>query len=470
MKPVRAFLVLSFALLLMPPAYAEINVLVTQDYFNIGDTVEAEASLASDQNLLGFMRFTMACDRFSLPYYLSPVEFQAGFRSQVDAPPLKILAPMKGQCAIRVELLNEESQPIEGGLSTRFSVSDGLSIILLNENLSTLPGTTKKVEGLVRGAGDKTINADIDLWFDNESYRVATFNGKFLVLLGVGSSAKTGMHSLRMVATDERQNKGSFTGEVEVIAVPSRLEVTIQEPQQDPGKNISYSVIITDQAGDRISDSVEIGLKTPEGVYLFKGTSESGALESYILGQYIPPGEYVLESRYTNLASQAIFMVNTITDIRISQQGETVVVENAGNVPFKDEITLVVESEEKNHVVRKKIELKPGQTISIGLDKELPTGTYTVLLPQGMRLAQERNESVVGRTLLAQNVEVHDGRSPLKKAGAGISSLTGAVIGADGILTQNPWYAPILLFGTLILVGMYYSRGLWAPFMFRRRR
>ena len=232
--------ILLLALLAIPLASAEITVQLPQDYFNIGDTMEVAASAVSEQSILGFVRFTAVCGGYSLSYYLLPVELQQGFRSQVNAPPLQVLPTMKGPCAIKVDILDEQSQVIESGSSSRFDVSDGLNIILLDENLTTLPGTTKKIEGIVRGAGDKMVDANIELSFDEESYRAATFNGKFSVLLGISSVAKTGMHSLSIAADDTQKNKGSFSGSIEVVAVPSHLEIASKEAQQDPGKSITY--------------------------------------------------------------------------------------------------------------------------------------------------------------------------------------------------------------------------------------
>lgn len=466
---VRALLLLAVLLFSLPFALAEITVNLPQDYFNVGDTLEVSASAVSDSSMTGFLRFTAVCGPFVLPYYLIPIEIQAGFRSQVNTPPLPILASMKGQCAIKVELLNEASESIDSALSQSFGVSDGLGIILLTENLTALPGTTKKIEGLVRGALDRSVNADIEFFLDNESYTTSTFNGKFALLLGISPVSKSGTHSIRIVATDEKQNKGSFSGEILVFAVPSRIEAGVLEDVQDPGKNISYGATVTDQAGDRIADLSEIRIKGEDGAYLFKGVLESGSVGTYILGQYLSPGEYILEAQYQNLATEDSFAVNAIKDIRVSQSGEIVYVENVGNVPYKEEAVLIIEGGKTNHMIRKKLDLKPGQVASIELGKELPSGRYNVVLPQGMNLWENGNSSILGRTLLGQDIEVHDNRSSIKKIGEGLASATGSMIGADGILTKNPWVGPIILFSIVGLIALYYTRWFWSPFVFRRR-
>ena len=464
----RCAAIFAFFLLLAPLALGEITVEISQESLNFGDQIEVSASAVSGVSMSGFMRFTARCGSFSLPYYLTPVDLQAGFRSQLNAPALKALPSMEGQCAIEVDLLDEESEIVEDALSASFSVSDGLRIIILTENLSTLPGTSKKIEGIVRGAGDKTVNADIEFWYDDESYQTSTFNGKFIVILTIPSMAKSGAHAIKVAAIDEKMNQGSQNEEISVIAVPTNLEVALGEGQQDPGKDISYSITITDQAGDIIAKEAEASIVSADGTYLFRGTSESGASGTYTLGQFLAPGEYSFNAAYEHLFASEPFTINEVKDIRVSMEGDAIIVENMGNVPYKEEARITAKGQEKTYVVKKNLDLEPGQVERILLSKELPGGNYDIQVPSGMKAGSQDN-STIGTSLLAQNVAVSDERSSIKKIGSGLGSMTGAVIGADGLITRNPWYAPILLFSIIGLIGLYYTRGLWAFMFFGRR-
>ena len=455
-------------MMLLPAALGGIDISLEQDYFNIGDTVEISSSVDGGQTMSGFMKFTAVCGGFSLPYFLTPVETQEGFRNQVDTPKLKVSPSMKGQCAIKAELVDENGATVDEGISHSFSVSDGLDIVLVTEDLSTLPGVGKKVEGIVRGAGDKTVNAGIMFTFDDETYTISTFNGKFIAMLDIPSDAKTGKHPIKIVAEDGQQNKGSATGEVEVIAVPSRLEIAVQPEAQDPGSEITYTATITDQAGDLLNDAAAIAIMQPDGVYMYKGEAKSGEQASYMLGQYAAPGEHIVSASYRNLGAQAKFTINTIKDIKIEQQGESVAVENVGNVPYKEEVSIVAEGDGKSYYIKKKIELEPGEVGMIELSKEVPYGHYDVLIPQLTAQLLAENETVEEQ-LLAENVEIHDERSTFKKAGSGLKGVTGNIIGSEGIITRNGWAAPVLLVSVIVVIGLYYSRDFWLLLLMRRR-
>ncbi len=456
-------------MMLLPAVAGEIDISLEQDYFNIGDTVEISSSIDAEQTMSGFMKFTAVCGGFSLPYFLTPVEAQEGFRTQVDTPKLKVSQSMKGQCAIEAELVDENGATVDEGVSSSFSVSDGLDIVLVTEDLSTLPGVAKKVEGIVRGAGDKTVNADIVFTFDDEAYTISTFNGKFIAMLDVPSDAKTGKHPIKIVAEDSQQNKGSATGEVEVIAVPSRLEIAVQPEAQNPGSEITYTATITDQAGDLLNENVAIAIMQPDGVYMYKGEANSGEQAVYTLGQYAAPGEHAVSASYRNLGAEAKFTINTIKDIRMEQQGESVSVENIGNVLYEEEVSIIAEGDGKSYYIKKKMELEPGEVGMIELSKEVPYGHYNVLIPQLTAQLLAENETAEENTLLAEGVEIHDGRSAFKKAGSGLKGITGNIVGSDGVITRNGWTAPVLLVGVVLLIGLYYTRDIWLLLLMRRR-
>ena len=52
------------------------------------------------------------------------------------------------------------------------------------------------------------------------------------------------------------------------------------------------------------------------------------------------------------------------------------------NVDYEDEITILLEDGEDKYLLNEKISLKPGESVSIDLSKEVPQGTY-VNLPGG---------------------------------------------------------------------------------------
>ena len=112
----------------------------------------------------------------------------------------------------------------------------------------------------------------------------------------------------------------------------------------------------------------------------------------------------------------------------------------------------------------KKISIGPGKFLSIDLSKEVPLGVYNILFPSNSTPVKDALQEVLdvakgtGGNVLASDVMIHDNRPLYKKVGSGFSSLTGNLVGTDGILTKNPFIAPIILFGIVGLLVFKYGR------------
>lgn len=180
---------------------------------------------------------------------------------------------------------------------------------------------------------------------------------------------------------------------------------------------------------------------------------------------------------YKNLLAQASINITSVREVKIKYENETVFIENIGNIPFEDEITFILESELRKYPVPKKISVEPGKTIGIDLSKEVPLGIYDITLPLKESLepfreklnetlrnilesGKEKADSLLPDKIgtLAANVTIHDNRPVYKKIGSGFSSVSGALVGADGVIARNPLVAPIVLFAVLLLLVFRYGR------------
>jgi len=120
-------------LVILPLTYAEINVDVLLDYYNIGDVIGVSASVLPEADINGFIKFTLRCESTTVPYYLTPIDLQEGFRTQVEVPDLTAMDEMEGMCSIASELFAVDNKLVDGAVSKQFEVSDGLEIILVKE-------------------------------------------------------------------------------------------------------------------------------------------------------------------------------------------------------------------------------------------------------------------------------------------------------------------------------------------------
>ena len=64
----------------------------------------------------------------------------------------------------------------------------------------------------------------------------------------------------------------------------------------------------------------------------------------------------------------------------------------------------------------------------------------------------------MAESVLAADVEIHDNRPVYKKIASGLSSISGALVGSDGVLAKNPLVAPITLVVIVLLLVFRYGR------------
>ena len=72
--------------------------------------------------------------------------------------------------------------------------------------------------------------------------------------------------------------------------------------------------------------------------------------------------------------------------------------------------------------------------------------------------AADKNLLPEKEEVLAADVEIHDNRPVYKKIASGFASISGSLVGADGLLTKNPLIAPIVLAVILLLIIFRYGR------------
>jgi len=214
-----------------------------------------------------------------------------------------------------------------------------------------------------------------------------------------------------------------------------------------------YTTTLLDHTGHEMGGVLNVEFVDSEETILFKKTVESGEVELYGLGPYNPPGVYILAARYERISTRKTTRVTIVKDIAMTHQGESVLIENTGNVDFNDDTTIILKGD-STYLVNKKINLNPGETIEVDLSEEVPLGNYDILLET------EENVSIglTSESLLAGNVLIHDNRPLLKKVSSQLGQVTGFIIGSDGIVSRSSWYGPLLLGAILITIVFYYGR------------
>ena len=460
-------------LLLIPVAMAEITIQTDQNVYNLRDNIKVSASVLESGNFEGLFKLTLVCTNYRLQYITKPITLESSSRTAVSVDELPVTSSMLGNCTVTGTLTTTEGTIIEEQDSNYFGVTSLLTVLPVNAKITALPGDTIPVAAVVNEAyGNNVIKAPTKITLDNDMYPVDAIDGRLNFNIVVPKNIKSGLHPIEIDSYDLNGNAGSSSIELEITAVPSYIKIDISSDILAPGSKATVTSSIYDQADDLINDSLELEMVSPKNDKVFKKLVNSNEKLEYEFSQYAQPGVYKLMAAYKNLVSQGSITIGTVRDVQIKYENESVFLENTGNVPFVDELTFVLQNELKKYLVTKKISVDPGKVLSIDLSKEVPEGIYNIFVPlkadlesiknafnntqQGLMNFNGGNNTL--NKILAGNTLIHDNRPVYKKIAAGLSSISGNLVGSNGVITNVPWLAPLVLISILLVLLVRYGR------------
>ncbi|MBI2655634.1 hypothetical protein HYX06_04395 [Candidatus Woesearchaeota archaeon] len=454
---------LFFAIFLIAPSVlADITILTEQDKYNLGNRVRASASVLQEADFEGLFKLTISCNDYQLQYYTTPVSLEANSRTAVDVPELAATSSMLGSCALGGVLTTNSNLLIEGKSSNSFEVTHQLKVLPVNSRITALPSESIKIAGVVNEAfGNNLLKADVKVSLDDSAYKTEAIDGKFDVLIELPKNIKSGKHSVDITASDSKNNMGTGAIELEITPVEKYLKLELSEQNIEPGKKIGITPYLYDQADDLMNASVSLEMTHENKEKMFAKTVQSNEKREYEFSQYAKPGNYIITGAYNNLQAKSLVNVTTIREVKLKYENQSVLIENVGNVPFIDEITLFVQNELKKYLVTKKLDIQPGKFLMVDLSKEVPGGVYSVAMPLKESIdsiRQALNQSKPPQNLLAAEVRIEDNRPIYKRIMSGIRSITGGLAGVDGLLTKNPLVAPFILASVILLLVIRYGR------------
>jgi len=465
MKYLKRVFVLQFLILfIIPTAFADISItLPEKEVYNLGDKISPIVSIKEEQDYNGFFNMNIICKNYNLQYYTIPLSLEAGFRTQLTVPDLSLSKSMMGDCKLKSNFEVSDGESIAAAESGKFLVTDRLTITM-DENLEAKPGENIIILGVARNAGNETLKkGEVDISFRNEQYNINITLGRFEHTIHLDEDAETGFIPILIVVRDKYDNYGDKILNLRVNPIPTRITNIFENDILMPGDNLKVKIILYDHKSNVMEGNINVKVFNPnENIIAEKQVESSNYFEVRMEKNQVP-GNYFLLSVFEDIKQQDSFIIGILKKIIMKQEDNFVHIENVGNVEYDDETTIILESYEDTYLINKRIDLEPGEKITIDLSKEVPQGTYDIILPEDAvedsvqsggtdegALSEDSTE-VTGPVNVIQDVQIDDNRNVIKKTADGVSSITGAVVGAAGYVASKPILASIIL--VLIIFG-----------------
>jgi hypothetical protein len=397
-------------LFILPLAYAEISISDVKYAYNLGDFIEPKASVSMAEPFNGFLKAVLTCGEYTNDYYKVPVSIE---KSQtIELFPLKAFEAMKGSCKINIILENQDKSIKEEKSSEEFLVTDEL-IADMDEIISEIkPGETLFIKGKLLNIRDEPIPGSVIASLSGEQSKFDIPGSNFTVNVKIPSDIKSGENDLYLSFEDKYKNYLDKIIKLDIIPEPTKIEVDILDVKYLPYEEVSAAFSILDQAGDTMDDELDLTI-SKDKKEIYKAKIEPG-LFKYKLDNTFVPGKYSISASYKSLSSQNEFEVSGLQKIVCSIDGQNVKINNAGNINYKNTTYILIIRNDTQMQIEVKLSLKPSESQIIDLSKELPAGTYSILLPDGQRI---------------NDVAIQDNRGVFKKlSGSSFTSISGNAV------------------------------------------
>lgn len=447
----------------IPLAFAEMQLSLPEEgYYNLGDKIKPEASIKLDEAHSGFFKVSIICTSYNLQYYTVPLDVESGFRTQVDVPSLPLSGPMLGECRLRADFDSINGNTIDSIESETFIVEKFLSINLSN-SLIAKPGDEMQIAGKVIKYNGKVLEkGTAELVFGSNTYNVEVISGNIAHKISIEGSKEAGNYPLQIKVNDKYGNYGEQLFYIEVLAIPTKIESQLSSSTLLPGDKLAAKITLFDHTNKTLANkSISVKVFNSNSEIIAQKDMQSTGYFEFIADEAQEPGSYYIISSFGDIKQQSNFIVEAVRKVQMKQEAGIVYIKNTGNVDYSEEVTVILENDGKKYAINKKISLKPKEQSVIDLSKEVPEGSYDITLPAlDGNIDKNATEETINTTQnVFSDVPIEDNRNALKKTADGISSITGAVVGAAGYVASRPALATTIL--VLIIIGtvLHYSWG-----------
>ncbi len=264
--------------------------------------------------------------------------------------------------------------------SYRFSINNNIDFDMTLDKKVYSPGETATLSGLVKSTVQSRLtNVDVELLVNAKAQqqKLEDSTKPFLFKFTVDRDMKTGDHVVRVSAKDATGNFGEKELPFSVQARPTVLGLKVAQDAIVPEQNIVFDVTLADQAGDPMRESVVAKLYNQKGEFEKSKLVQTQSQDFFVVPQGGLPGIWKIELEGLGLTSAKTFVVKEQKALRVQLDGETLFIQNTGNVRY-DEYFAVKANEKEGG---KKLRLGLQDETKILLSQLFDPGTYTIYIP-----------------------------------------------------------------------------------------
>jgi len=443
----RALILISLSLLLLLPLLsAEATIIIDQQpkaLYNYGERINLPITVTSNQGVFDFLQVTLLCGSLTHEFPKDSLDIFPGEVKKIDKSVLLIkrfIGETKGTCKIRAGLEDDVGNYI---LSNEFRISNLITAELELEKTSFKPSDVINLNGIAAKENGGAVEGIVEVKVLKEentfnSYQGIVTNGAFSVNIELPDDMEASTYILeaKVHETDplgEITNLGSSSSSIEVVQVPTNLEIIFETQEVEPGTNMRVKTILHDQTGESIPSVSTLQIKNNQNKIVSQEAITTEEFFEFPIKYDQAPSLWEVTASSEDLTTDLTFSVIEKESIEMTLINKTLSINNTGNVPY-NETTLVKIGEE---TINLPVYLEVGESQK-----------YLISAPDG----QYRVEVIAGESTVSQEVALTGKAIDVKKASA-----------TAGVRNSFVWIFIIILLGFVALLA--YKRGYQKTFI-----
>lgn len=385
--------------MLIAVANAEIFVSQPNALYNVGDEFSLAVTLSPIENVNGYLSAKLLCQSGDVELYRNPVSVKAGDQKDVSITTTfsdSFIGNLTGKCLVRVTYENEQTE------SQTFEISNKANVYLEVAGIYFEPGKEVKVSGKATKANGNPINGYIQANLAELNLSIArqVSQGTFEFNFSVPENAKSGTYGLNVNVYEKDDsgnavNYGKASVDIRVNQVPKGIDVALNKQTIIPGEEVTYEIVLDDQAGDRISDDVALTVYAPDESVFDNKVVKSGTAYQFKTETNYTPGYWKIEAKSRGLEAKKLLYIETLEKASFTMANGTLIVVNTGNVPYDKPVQVSIGGE--NKVI---------DSLGVGVNEERSVkltvnedGEYAVAVNDGSGNVDLGNAMLTGRAV-----------------------------------------------------------------------